>query len=332
MLFIVLPVEFKHEDYWSSPERSQFSPECSNESSVCQSTEFAFKCSICPKGFDSKDELTIHIKNHFKSYTCPICGKEFVGDTSYEYHKTRHDLQTEVTISQVVSCKVCDKKLPDATALKDHIKEEHTSSEDISCEHCSETFQSENRLNRHISQKHFLLNGEAVSCDICGRVCPNHEAVTAHRRTHNDDKDFQCDYCGKGFSRKKNLEFHIRSHTGLRPFQCKMCPKSFATVSGLNCHVRTHTKERPFKCPFCEKCYIHSTDLRRHRRSHGGEEKRFQCEICDMKFFERKYLTVHKKTHNKMSSQVINIEMVMLKEDDEGTDELGAPIDEEYVF
>lgn len=296
-------------------------------------TACAFQCSICPNGFTTKEELTTHIKNHFKTYICPICGKEFIGDTSYEYHKTRHERGAEPSIVQVRSCNVCEKELPDDAALRHHMAQEHNADEDNHiCKFCAKTFTSKGRLSRHVRAKHFIQNEDAVACDICGRVCPNNEAVIAHRQTHRDDKEFQCDYCGKGFTRKKNLEFHIRSHTGIRPFQCKVCPKSFATVSGLICHVRTHTKERPFKCPFCDKCYIHSTDLRRHRRSHGCEEKRFQCEVCEMKFFERKYLMAHLKTHKSITSQVINIEMVMLKEENEGADDELTSVDEEYVL
>lgn len=327
-------IEIKQETTCTSPERS-VSPAVFEE---LEQLKFAFRCTICPSSFDVKEELTTHIKNHFKTYVCPICEKEFIGDTSYEYHKTRHEAPAESSAghaeSLVRSCKVCGKELPDAASLKQHMEEEHKPNDDyLNCDYCANTFASKGRLNRHIRDKHMIHLEEAVSCDICGRVCINHEAVTAHRRTHIDEKEFQCDYCGKGFTRKKNLEFHIRSHTGIRPFQCKMCPKTFVTVSGLNCHVRTHTKERPFKCPFCEKCYIHSTDLRRHRRSHGGEEKRFQCDLCPMKFFERKYLTVHLKTHTKIKSQVINVEMVMFKEGDEIPDDDDVvDMDEEYVL
>lgn len=310
-----------------NPEPSKSPPETFDEPKTA-----TFQCSICPNKFNTKDELTVHIKNHFKHYRCTVCGEVLVGDTSYEYHKSTHESSDAAghSVLLVRSCKVCKKQFPDSVVLREHMKLEHKPDEDFMiCELCLDTFTSKGLLNRHVREKHFHHNEEAVSCDICGRVCPNLEAVTAHRRTHEVDKDFQCDYCGKGFSRKKNLEFHIRSHTGNRPFQCKVCPKTFATISGLNCHVRTHTKERPFKCPYCEKCYIHSTDLRRHRRSHGGEEKRFQCDMCDMKFFERKYLKVHEKKHR---SQIINLEMVMIKEVEECADNESADMEEEYVL
>lgn len=298
---------------------------------------FKFSCSICPAGFGTKDDLTTHIRNHFKSYVCPICGKEFIGDVSYEYHKTRHEQTNgnENSLQQARSCKLCDLEMPDAAALREHMTDIHPDTgdnTDLSCEHCSKIFSTKGRLCRHIREKHSAQTKDAVACDICGRICPNYEAVVVHRRTHVDDKQFQCDYCGKGFTRKKNLEFHIRIHTGIRPFQCNICSKSFSHVSGLNCHIRTHTKERPFKCPFCDKSYMHSTDLRRHRRSHGGEEKRFQCDLCSMKFFERKFLTTHQKTHKSITSQVINVEMVMLKEEDEGVDDECSAMDEEYIL
>lgn len=254
-----------------------------------------FKCSICSKSYDYKEELTVHIRDHFKIYECKICKKKLIGDTQYDYHinhahtidrlrkSTQIQGQSSSSMKLENAGKVCTNK---ARPVKSEISEENSS--------------------------------DFVACDICGRICQDERAVNVHRLTHNENKDFVCDFCGKSFTRKTNLEFHCRIHTGERAFQCDLCPKAFTHVSGLVCHKRTHTGERPYKCPFCEKCFAHSTDLRRHRRSHGREEKRFECDLCNRKFFERKFLVNHMKTHEKHNgrNKTVIIKMEVQKQSD----------------
>lgn len=82
---------------------------------------------------------------------------------------------------------------------------------------------------------------------------------------------------------------------------------------------------------------MHSTDMRRHRRSHGLEEKRFACEFCDRRFYERKFLTVHMRAH-KLVTSTINIEMEVLVDNGEHNtereeiDAAEAYIKEEELF
>lgn len=44
--------------------------------------------------------------------------------------------------------------------------------------------------------------------------------------------------------------------------------------------------------------------MRRHRRTHGGEDKRFECLLCDMKYFEKKFLIRHMKSAHKEEEKV----------------------------
>lgn len=277
-----------------------------------------FKCSICTNIYDEKSDLTAHIKDHFKTYECPICSKKLIGDTQYEYHINNAHSEERSSIKSSIAHgtqNTYEEKLVISKLFKKSASEKPKMRK--------RTEPATAKLPTEVPD-----TKQFVACDICGRICQNEKAVSLHRLTHNDNKDFVCDFCGKSFTRKTNLEFHIRIHTGERPFKCQKCPKAFAHVSGLNCHNRTHTGERPYKCPYCEKCYAHSTDLRRHRRSHGREEKRFECEICNRKFFEKKFLLNHNKIHEKHFDQLptgktilIKMEVQKQSESDEYTEE-----------
>lgn len=253
-----------------------------------------FQCNLCPNAYIFKEELTAHIKDHFKTYVCTICDKKLIGDTQYQYHLNH--THKNILPQNMTKCENCLKSFTSYTNFEHHQKTCTSEYKIVDCNHCKEKY-PKNRMEYHLKSKHLCGKKQAIACQKCGRLFKNEITLKTHLKTHSNKKAFYCDYCGKGFSRKTNLQFHFRIHTGERPFKCEQCPKSFAHVSGLNCHVRVHTGERPYKCPFCEKAYIHYTDLRRHRRSHGGEAKRFSCKVCSREFFEKKFLVSHQKTH-----------------------------------
>ncbi|KAH8894990.1 hypothetical protein GQ53DRAFT_744407 [Thozetella sp. PMI_491] len=143
---------------------------------------------------------------------------------------------------------------------------------------------------------------------------PAHTAATsiaasttsrAGRKFPSDLKTIQCPEpgCSKTFNRPARLTAHLRSHSNDRPFKCKQpgCDKSYMEEKHLRQHVKgSHTQERKYVCeePGCDKSFLTGTRLRRHAAVHEGAN-RFRCtgyEGCDQSFRKHQTLQRHIRT------------------------------------
>ncbi|WP_330927470.1 C2H2-type zinc finger protein, partial [Candidatus Sororendozoicomonas aggregata] len=128
-------------------------------------------------------------------------------------------------------------------------------------------------------------------CDQCDKVFFAPIRLEEHKRTHTGVKPFKCDVCQQRFAQSSTLTKHMRTHTGEKPFSCDICGKRFTTSSNRNSHRQSHTNEKPFVCPTCGKSFRTKGNLGQHLDAHLRGSGRFDCPVCDSKFFrfERTY-------------------------------------------
>ncbi|EDV59674.2 zinc finger protein 286A [Drosophila erecta] len=81
----------------------------------------AFKCSMCPKDFVKKVDLSDHIKGHLniRDKICSVCGKGFTSCHALIRHRQIHS-----EVKKFV-CKLCDSRFSQFVGLNTHMKRTH---------------------------------------------------------------------------------------------------------------------------------------------------------------------------------------------------------------
>ncbi|KAK3322264.1 hypothetical protein B0H66DRAFT_514700 [Apodospora peruviana] len=125
------------------------------------------------------------------------------------------------------------------------------------------------------------------------------------RKFPSDLKTIKCTFagCPKTFNRPARLTAHLRSHTNDRPHRCHYagCDKSYLEEKHLTQHIKgSHTHEKRYPCeePGCGKSFVTATRLRRHAAVHEGAD-RFRCRgyvDCNQSFRKHQTLQRHIRT------------------------------------
>ncbi|KAJ3397250.1 hypothetical protein HDU92_000130 [Lobulomyces angularis] len=102
------------------------------------------------------------------------------------------------------------------------------------------------------------------------------------------DKIYNCDRCQKSFTRYVNLPWiflHFFIHLNPSNLSSITVTLTHYVIHNLNSHRITHTQERKFQCNSCELKFSRAYDLRRHEKTHE-KVKTYQCQYCK-RFFSR---------------------------------------------
>ncbi|XP_044223227.1 zinc finger protein 8-like isoform X1 [Thunnus albacares] len=182
-------------------------------------------CTECGSFFNILKPHTCEYK--IKPYSCNICGKRCVSESSLKHHSNIHDETYEHP------CKYCHVTFRTRVDKLKHEETHQDSATPYKCPDCSETFATSKERSIHLAD-------------------------------HRISKEFRCGVCGIEFRDRPHLQRHSVVHTGLKPYKCSECQRSFSQSSHLKSHMRLHTGERPYKCQHCDKCFNHNVSLKSH--------------------------------------------------------------------
>lgn len=119
-------------------------------------------------------------------------------------------------------------------------------------------------LDREIENLPYTESGK-VNCSKCSKEVFKKYYRQHMERIHYKVKNFICDKCGRKFYKCSEIEDHMNKHLGIKPYSCSYeCGMSFSIKASLKKHIQS-------------------------RHTEGAE---FICEICALKFKEKKYLKV----------------------------------------
>jgi KRAB domain-containing zinc finger protein len=111
-----------------------------------------------------------------------------------------------------------------------------------------------------------------------------------------DLKTFECEVCHKEFKQKFELSQHQLTH---QKQKCRVCNREIRPDTMEN-HLKTHEneKERKFQCEICSLKFLTAISLRNHGYYHNQKEKAdLQCQFCFKKFNVKKHFERHMKSH-----------------------------------
>ena len=116
------------------------------------------------------------------------------------------------------------------------------------------------------------------------------------------EKVIECPTCGKICSSKLSLRNHFRMHLRV---DCPHCGKSLSKCSNFQLHQRRCTKvlSSRFQCTICNKKFYAKQDLQRHYKRCQREPDVQKCHICDFGTSSKREFRTHVKTHTRKYSR-----------------------------
>uniref|UniRef100_A0A3Q3FHC6 C2H2-type domain-containing protein n=1 Tax=Labrus bergylta TaxID=56723 RepID=A0A3Q3FHC6_9LABR len=216
-------------------------------------------CGVCGEQSETPEELRTHLESHKKTFSCDVCGKNFLSVVGFQRHAVLH------TGEKPYECDVCLKKYASKNTLRNH------------------------RLV-HVEEK-------PHRCDVCDKTFAFKQQLRTHAVSHTGEKPYTCDLCGKSVLDLISLSRHKMSHSGKKRYSCPVCGKKFLTPAAVRGHEKIHTvRDKTFLCDVCCKTFHSQSILSVHLKTHGG--KKTVCSICGKGLSSKGALSRHLLVHS----------------------------------
>ncbi|ENN78621.1 zinc finger protein 239 [Dendroctonus ponderosae] len=211
--------------------------------------------------------------------TCGFCCKAFEYYTDYLDHLTTHK-------DAIYACELCPMKFNSKLLLVGHEKLHK-----IPCKICGTSVKKINM------RQHLVKHTDRFKCPHCGLTFTCGPLLNQHiTAIHMKIKEHFCDTCGKGFGTKNSLNLHLKIHKNEKLYKCDKCHFAGNTSISLRIHLSTH-ENGTYICEYCPKIFKSFRNLRDHLHRVHKPDKKFACDICDMRFNLRYRVEQHKRTH-----------------------------------
>ncbi|KAI5640776.1 zinc-finger associated domain (zf-AD) domain-containing protein [Phthorimaea operculella] len=219
-----------------------------------------YTCDACNIDYTTKEKFWAHKKavhNEIELLVCDVCGKS-INYNSFQSHLVSH-------YPPEFACDACD-----YTAVRKSDLRKHQRIHEGACEvhFTSSGADKVSELRTWSRTTRRSLRATRATTPPC--ASPTCASTREYMKRSHYPPEFACDACDYTAVRKSDLRKHQRIHEGVNPFRCPHCAHPFRTSSALHFHVRTVHEHAPkrFECTVCEKRFYTSTRLKRHMDSH----------------------------------------------------------------
>lgn len=189
-------------------------------------------CHICDAGFINRRYLVNHIRRHRSGvFKCSHCPKEFNTNVNRLLHEKTIHLQQPLN-----RCGYCDELFYDYNKKLKHITEVHGVQTEAKCSSCNKTFLNSKTLREHIRRLHLME--KRYACEVCGMTFFGSNQFDTHMIKHTGVGKFKCEVCEKTYVKKTYLKDHMKIHDNDRQFKCEFCGREFVQKSNYTTHMR----------------------------------------------------------------------------------------------
>lgn len=182
----------------------------------------------------------------------------------------------------------------------------------FTCDYCASELSGKPTLKKHMlkclggavnrNRESTGLDREKYKCisDDCERKFSSRKYLGVHlEKSHKlkfENYEMTCLECQLVFETAGDYSVHIKTHSCT--FVCDLCKLRFKTEEKLEAHVKKLHKvgeDRPFICEEddCGARFKRAEHLRGHQLYKHSDERKFQCNLCELKFRQRGEFNVH---------------------------------------
>ncbi|XP_052003291.1 zinc finger protein 160 [Xyrauchen texanus] len=291
-----------------------------------------FKCHICKRCFDTRDEYELHLQGHAdaKRYKCDRCKQAFSVLSELNAHG-KHCLSMRLAKPKVSGHNSAHRMQPKnsltikANPTFSHVKSPPTSRKELSppkklkrsasvltCTPkviITSTYEPQRShfLSQPSKSSYFVsqLNGtdrkadpRKYFCPRCGRIFRHVGRLRAHMLNHSRDQGFSCSDCSRTFKNWRKFWIHQRLHRQSRGrFFCPKCGQGFRFMGLYNEHLQQHPEFNAHVCPFCPHTFSNAQLLRNHQQEWHRSSMPYICDVCGKGFASAVILKRHRVVH-----------------------------------
>lgn len=236
-------------------------------------SELPHKCAKCNRSYSSKKSLDRHALSHdSKRYKCEKCDKQFFRLDKLLEHGKLHESKEK---PKPVCCRICDKNFRKTDTMVRHLNVHKKANPkevfDILKE-MRDRRKSENNLENPEEEESFVKEEK----ERLDRQEDSSLMKELRKRVpvSNNDRD----YAPETSNSDSNSDSESDSFDNLAFYRCKHCTKCYSTKKSLQRHLLIHD-EKKFICNVCNMKFFRPDRLKSHRDRYGHDEDKACLEL-----------------------------------------------------
>lgn len=239
--------------------------------SAVDSESSYLECPQCDRRYSSKKSLERHASTHDeKKFKCEKCKKRFMRMDELLRHGKRHEGSNEK--SSLVPCKICDKSFRKTYTMVRHLNV-HKRVNPKEVFSILKEIRDRRKLENDARSLETIVSvrdREAVKADVGALgVVDGNDSIGKSTKLVSDAEEKIDDFCTSGSD--SNSDNKSDSFDNVPLYRCEHCAKRYTAERSLRRHLLIHD-EKKFVCNVCNMKFFRQDRLKSHRDRYGHDE------------------------------------------------------------